>query len=123
MVWQWLELDLALAVHQRQLAEHGGLSGIRDQGLLVSALARPQQIHAYGENDIFVLAAAYGYGIARNHPFFDGNRRTAYVLTRLFLKLHGEDIHHATEQKIVTFERLAAGTLSELELIDWLRKA
>ncbi len=123
MGWQWLELDLVLAIHQRQVEEHGGLQGIRDQGLLVSALARPKQIHAYGENDVFVLAAAYGYAMVRNHPFFDGNKRTAYVLTRLFLKWHGEDIKHSIEQKVLIFERLAAGTLKEPELILWLRES
>lgn len=121
MPWQWISSELALAIHQRQLAEHGGLSGIRDKGLLDSALARPQNLHAYGENDLYVLAAAYGFGIARNHPFNDGNKRTAYVITRLFLKLHGNDMSGTPENRVRLFEQLAAGNISEHELIAWLK--
>ena len=116
-------MELALAIHQRQLAEHGGLSGIRDKGLLASALARPQNLHAYGENDIYVLAAAYGFGIARNHPFSDGNKRTAYVVSRLFLKLHDHDMPDTPGNRVRLFEQLAAGNITEPELIAWLRTA
>ena len=121
MSWQWISTELALAIHQRQLAEHGGLSGIRDKGLLGSALARPQNLHAYGENDIYVLAATYGFGIAHNHPFNDGNKRTAYVVSRLFLKLHDNDMPGIPENRVRIFERLAAGKTSEPELIAWLK--
>ena len=121
MSWQWISTELALAIHQRQLAEHGGLSGIRDKGLLDSALARPQNLHAYGENDIYVLAAAYAFGIARNHPFSDGNKRTAYVVSRLFLKLHDNDMPGTPENRVRLFEQLAAGNISEPELIAWLK--
>jgi death on curing protein len=121
MSWQWISTELALAIHQRQLAEHGGLSGIRDKGLLDSALARPQNLHAYGENDIYVLAAAYAFGIARNHPFNDGNKRTAYVVSRLFLKLHDNDMPDTPENRVRLFEQLAAGDITEPELIAWLK--
>ena len=121
MSWQWISTELALAIHQRQLAEHGGLSGIRDKGLLDSALARPQNLHAYGENDIYVLAAAYAFGIARNHPFSDGNKRTAYVVSRLFLKLHGNDMPGTAENRVRVFEQLAAGNITEPEFIAWLK--
>ncbi len=121
MSWQWISTELALAIHQRQLAEHGGLSGIRDKGLLESALARPQNLHAYGENDSYVLAAAYGFGIARNHPFNDGNKRTAYVVSRLFLKLHDNDMPGTAENRVRVFEQLAAGNFTEPEFIAWLR--
>jgi death-on-curing protein len=121
MSWQWISTELALAIHQRQLAEHGGLSGIRDKGLLDSALARPQNLHAYGENDSYVLAAAYAFEIARNHPFNDGKKRTAYVVSRLFLKLHGYEMPGTPENRVRLFEQLAAGNITELELIAWLR--
>lgn len=121
MSWQWLSTELALAIHQRQLAEHGGLSGIRDKGLLDSALARPQNLHAYGVNDSYVLAAAYAFGIARNHPFNDGNKRTAYVVSRLFLKLHDNDMPGTPENRVRLFEQLAAGDINEAELIAWLK--
>jgi len=121
MSWQWISTELALAIHQRQLAEHGGLSGIRDKGLLDSALARPQNLHAYGENDSYVLAAAYAFGIARNHPFNDGNKRTAYVVSRLFLKLHDNDMPGTGENRVRVFEQLAAGNITEPEFITWLR--
>ena len=87
---EWLSLDIALAVHDRQLAEHGGPTGVRDQSMLESALARPLNQWTYGEDDLCALAAAYAYGIARNHPFTDGNKRTAWVFARLFLMLTGK---------------------------------
>ncbi|WP_340120929.1 type II toxin-antitoxin system death-on-curing family toxin [Methylobacter svalbardensis] len=121
MSWQWISAELALAIHQRQLAEHSGLSGIRDKGLLDSALARPQNLHAYGENDLYALAAAYGFGIARNHPFNDGNKRTAYIVTRLFLKLHDNDMPGTPENRVRIFEQLAAGNITEPELVAWLK--
>ena len=121
MSWQWISTELALAIHQRQLAEHGGLSGIRDKGLLDSALARPQNLHAYGENDSYVLAAAYAFEIARNHPFNDGKKRTAYVVSRLFLKLHDYDMPGTPENRVRLFEQLAAGNITEPELIAWLK--
>ena len=118
----WLALDIALAIHDRQLAEHGGLSGVRDQGMLESALARPVNRWAYGEDDLACLAATYAYGVARNHPFGDGNKRTAWVLARLFLKANGIEIRFAPQDAIDTVLALAAGTLTEDQLADWFRK-
>ena len=83
MTWQWIDAAVVLAVHDQQLVEHGGSAGVRDMGLLESALARPEQLAAYGDPDIFDLAATYAHGIARNHPFVDGNKRTAYVVCML----------------------------------------
>jgi len=117
----WVQIEVALAVHDRQLAEHGGGTGVRDAGLLVSALARPQNQWAYGVDDICALAAAYAFGIARNHPFIDGNKRTAWVLARLFLALNAVTILFDAADAIRTVLALAAGDLSEEELADWFR--
>ena len=121
---QWISDTLARAIHYRQLAEHGGLDGIRDEGMLLSALARPRQLLAYGDPppDVAAMAAAYAYGIARNHPFLDGNKRTAYVVCRTFLIINGQDIEATQEDKYLTFLQLAEGTLSEEELAAWLRE-
>lgn len=115
----WLDVRDALAIHDRQLAEHGGPSGVRDMGLLESALAKPVNAWNYGENDLCAIAAAYAFGLARNHPFTDGNKRTAWVLARLFLRLNESDITFAKEDAIATMQALAAGELSEGELADW----
>ena len=117
----WLDAALALAIHDRQLAEHGGPSGVRDAGALESALGRPVNQWAYGEDDRCALAAAYAFGIARNHPFTDGNKRTAWVLARLFLRLNGTAIAFEQPAAINTVLALAAGELSEHELADWFR--
>ena len=120
----WIADGVVLAIHRRQLAEHGGLDGIRDEGLLQSALYRPQNLLAYSESppDVASLAAAYAYGIVKNHPFVDGNKRTAYVVMRTFLKLNGYDIQASSEEKYQIWIALAAGTLSEEELAEWIRK-
>ena len=117
----WLDANVALAIHERQLAEHGGGVGVRDEGLLESALGRPVNRWAYGEDDLWALAAAYAFGVARNHPFIDGNKRTAWVLARLFLRLNGAMMTFAPEEAIRTVLALAAGELSEEELADWFR--
>jgi len=119
----WVREDIVLAVHLRQLAEHGGGEGLRDEGLLQSALARPQNLLAYGAPppDFASLAAAYAYGIARNHPFVDGNKRTALIIARLFLLLNGMDLVATQEEKYSTFLALAAGELSEEDLANWVR--
>ena len=117
----WIGLDVILAVHDRQLAEHGGPSGVRDQGLLESALARPVHRWSYGEEDSAALAAAYAFGIARNHPFIDGNKRTAWIAARLFLALNGARLRFESEEAIRTMLALAAGELAEEELADWFR--
>lgn len=119
---EWLSLDIALAVHDRQLAEHGGPTGVRDRGMLESALARPLNQWSYGEDDLCALAAAYAYGIARNHPFTDGNKRTAWVFARLFLRLNGQTLSFTPREAIAMVLALAAGELSEDELADWFRQ-
>ncbi|PKP92090.1 MAG: type II toxin-antitoxin system death-on-curing family toxin [Alphaproteobacteria bacterium HGW-Alphaproteobacteria-16] len=121
MNYRFLDADVARAIHDRQLAEHGGLEGVKDEGLLESALARPLNKLAYGEDDPFALAAAYAYGVARNHPFADGNKRTAWVLARLFLKLNDISITFEKTDAIRTMIALAAGELSEDAFAAWLR--
>jgi death-on-curing protein len=120
----WIFDEVVVAIHRRQLAEHGGLEEIRDEGLLQSALLRPKNILAYSESspDMAFLAAAYAYGIVKNHPFVDGNKRTAYVVMRTFLKLHGYDIQASSEEKYQIWLALAASKLSEKELAEWIRK-
>ena len=119
----WLEKALLLAVHDRQVAEHGGSGGVRDEGLLESALARPRQLHAYGdpEPDLADLAAALASGLARNHPFVDGNKRTAHVAYRTFLELNGTELDATDEEKYLTMLSLAEGKLSEQGFAGWLR--
>jgi death-on-curing protein len=118
----WLDATIALAVHDRQLAEHGGDQGVRDPALLESALARPVNRWGYGDDDRCALAAAYAFGIARNHPFVDGNKRTAWVFARLFLALNGLALRFAPEDAIRAMLALAAGELGEEELADWFRE-
>ena len=119
---KWLRIDAVLSMHRRQLAEHGGSDGVRDVGLLESALARAQNIEAYEPHaDIARLAAAYAYGIAKNHPFVDGNKRTALVAMRTFLVLNGFSLDATPADKYLTFISLADGSLSEEELAGWLR--
>lgn len=117
----WLDAADALAIHDRQLAEHGGGTGVRDHGMLESALGRPRNRWAYGEDDPAALAAAYAFGVARNHPFIDGNKRTAWVLARLFLALNGHRLSFEAEDAIRTVLALAAGELPEDKLADWFR--
>lgn len=118
---QFVGSNIAVAVHERQLAEHGGLSGTKDFGLLESAMSRPINKHSYGENDLCALAAAYAFGIARNHPFNDGNKRTAWVIARLFLRLNDVTIAFGKTEAIETVLALAAGDLPEDALADWFR--
>lgn len=120
---RWLLIDVVLAMHKEQIAEHGGGDGVRGIGLLESALARPQNIHAYEPDaDIARLAAAYGFGIAKNHPFVDGNKRTALVATRTFLLLNGFPLEATPADKYLAFIALADGSLSEDALAVWLRE-
>jgi death-on-curing protein len=118
----WLDATIALAVHDRQLAEHGGRQGVRDPALLESALARPVNRWGYGDDDRCALAAAYAFGIARNHPFVDGNKRTAWVFARLFLALNGLALRFAPEDAVRVMLALAAGELDEEELARWFRE-
>jgi len=116
----WIELEVVLAIHDGQLAEHGGQAGVRDRGLLESAMARPQNQFAYGEHSIARLAASYAFGISRNHPFLDGNKRTSLVVAELFLELNGSDLTATDAECVTTFLRLAADELTEEELADWI---
>lgn len=119
----WLTKEIVLAIHDRQLAEHGGISGTRDEGLLESALARAQNVYFYTDNStpsLQEMAAAYAYGITRNHPFLDGNKRTGYVCTRLFLQLNGLDIIATHAEKYLTMLSLSVGDLSQEQLAAWL---
>ncbi len=119
----WINDDVVIPIHRRQLSEHGGGDGMRDLGLLDSALNRPKQLWYYGDPqpDMAALAAAYAYGIARNHPFVDGNKRTAFVVCRLFLKLNNVEFTASQAEKYGTFIRLAAGELTEDALATWIR--
>ena len=119
--WVWLDKQLILAVHDEQLAEHGGLSGVRDDGLLESALARPEHLAAYGEPDFAELAASYGYGIARNHPFIDGNKRTAFVAALLFLAFNDYGLQASDADKVIVMLKVAAGEITEAEFATWIR--
>ncbi len=119
----WVRPDVVTAIHQRQLAEHGGATGVRDAGLLASALERPRNLLAYGDPspDIAELAAAYGFGIARNHPFVDGNKRTALVVMLGFLRLNGVALAAPAQDIYQMIMDLAAGILDEEGLANWLR--
>ena len=119
--YKWLLKKAVLNMHVRQLAEHGGGTGIRDEGLLDSALQRPVNKAEYGEPDVAELAAAYAFGIARNHPFIDGNKRTALVASRTFLWINGYQVTANDADKLKTFLALASGELSENELANWFR--
>ncbi|RZU41551.1 type II toxin-antitoxin system death-on-curing family toxin [Edaphobacter modestus] len=116
----WMDKPEVLVAHSRQLAEHGGSDGIRDEGLLESALGKPHNVFAYDAMcDLPRLAASYAFGIARNHPFIDGNKRTALVVSETFLLLNGIRIVSSPEEKYFTFLHLADGTLTEDELATW----
>lgn len=119
--WTWIEESVVWAVHEAQLAEHGGSAGVRDAGLLASALARPLNLVAYGAPDAAALAAAYGFGIARNHPFIDGNKRTAFVCVELFLVLNNYILQADDANCVSTMLALAAGELPEADFASWLR--
>lgn len=120
----WIGKALALAIHDRQLAEHGGGEGVRDPAMLESALARPQQLYAYGHPppDLADLAASLAYGLARNHPFVDGNKRTAHVCYRAFIALNSGELIASDEEKYANMVALADGDLSEAEFAAWLRE-
>ena len=120
----WLREDVVRAIHGRQISEHGGAPGVRDDGLLASALARPRNILAYWKKtpDLAALAAAYAFGIARNHPFVDGNKRVALVICRTFLLLNGCDLVAPPAEKYLTIVGVAEGHVSERRLAAWIRK-
>jgi len=118
---RWLDTTIVLDVHAEQLALFGGADGIRDLGLLESALARPINKYGYGESDLAALAAAYAFGIARNHPFVDGNKRAAFASIIVFLGLNGYDFDVPPEQATAMFFALAAGEVSEDSLARWIK--
>ena len=119
----WVSKLVVLAIHDEQLAEHGGAAGLRDLGALESALDRVKNLEAYGGNDVDIaaLAAAYAIGIARNHAFLDGNKRTSSVATRMFLRLNGFDFTADQATRLAIWERIAAGALTETDLANWIR--
>jgi len=117
---EWLDIDIVLDFHAEQLALFGGADGIRDRGLLESALARPINKFAYGETEVVALAAAYGFGIARNHPFVDGNKRTALAAMIVFLGLNGIDLDAPQEAATAVVLSLAAGEFAEDDLARWI---
>jgi death on curing protein len=122
MSWRWLDEAVALAIHEEQLAEHGGSAGIRDRALLQSALAHPRNLAVYGDDvDAAALAAAYAFGIARNHPFVDGNKRTAFVVCEAFLLLNGHALVASDEDCVMTMLALADGSFAEETMREWLR--
>ena len=119
----WIDEHDTLTLHDRLLAEHGGAVGVRDQSLLQSALMRPRQLHAYGDKtDLVEMAAAYTAGIVRNHPFIDGNKRTALLATRAFLFLNGYALEPGEEDEVLTMVAVADDSLSESGLAAWLRR-
>jgi death-on-curing protein len=117
----WLDAAVLRAVHQEQLAEHGGVGGVRDAGLFESALARPRNLAVHSRPDVADLAAAYGFGIARNHPFVDGNKRTAFVAVELFLALNGFELQADDADCVLTLLALAGGELDEAAFAAWVR--
>jgi death-on-curing protein len=119
---KWLDRRVLVAAHSALLAEHGGAQGVRDAGLLDSALARPRNLLSYGNPDIFELAAAYAYGIARNHPFLDGNKRAAFLAAYIFLSRNGYTPEMSEAETVVMMNRLAARDLSESELTAWFAR-
>lgn len=119
--WVWVDRAVLLAVHDEQLAEHGGAAGLRDEGLFDSALARPLNLAAYGAPDAADLAASYAVGLAKNHPFVDGNKRTAFVAMELFLALNGRDLTAGDADCVLTMLAVAAGDMDEAALAEWLR--
>lgn len=118
----WLDVRDAIAFHAEQIAQFGGSPGVRDAGLLESAMHRPRNCAAYGKPTVFDLAAAYAFGIARNHPFIDGNKRTALVCCFTFLELNGRTVAAPEADAVLTFMALAAGKLSEDQLAAWLER-
>jgi death on curing protein len=122
MNWKWVDRSVLQLLHDESLAEHGGLSGLRDEGLLDSALSRPVNLAAYGEPDVFDLAASYAVGLAKNHAFVDGNKRVAFLSMGLFLFLNGYRLSVSQAEATVTMLSVAAGAIDEPTLADWIRQ-
>ena len=121
MSWRWISRPALVLLHDESIAEHGGLPGLRVEGLLESALARPLNLAAYGEPDLAELAAAYGVGLAKNHPFVDGNKRVAFLAVGLCLALNGHRLVATQADATLTMLDVAAGTLDEAGFAGWLR--
>jgi death on curing protein len=120
--WRWVDRRALVLLHDESLAEHGGASRLRDEGLLESALARPLNLAAYGQPDVCDLAAAYGVGLARNHPFVDGNKRAAFLAVGLFLALNGRRLQADQANATLTMLAVAAGQMDEATFARWLRE-
>jgi len=121
MTWRWLLDQVVIAIHDEQVAEHGGSTGILDAGLLSSAFARPQNQANYGEPSVFDLAAAYAYGIIRNHPFMDGNKRTGFLAAYVFLNINGWELMSSEAEAVHAVLSLAAGEMDEPRFSNWLK--
>jgi death-on-curing protein len=119
--WRWVNRQVLLLLHEESLAEHGGAPGLRDGGLLDSALARPLNLALYGDPDVAELAAAYGIGLAKNHAFFDGNKRAAFLALGMFLALNGHRLRATQVDATLTMLAVAAGEISEKGLSQWIR--
>jgi death-on-curing protein len=119
--WTWIPLDAVLAIHDEQISEHGGIPGAHDLSGIELALARPRNLLAYGKPDAAALAAAYAFGLCRNHGFFDGNKRTAWVIAETFLDLNGNAVRASDESVVRTVLAVAAGAMPEKKLAEWLR--
>jgi death on curing protein len=122
MTWHWIDKQALLLLHDESLAEHGGSAGIRDEGLLDSALGRPLNLEAYGKPDFADLAASYAVGIAKNHPFVDGNKRAAFLATGLFLYLNGYRLSVSQADATLTMLAVAASEIDEAAFAEWLRR-
>ncbi len=120
--WVWVDTRAIIAIHEEQLAEHGGGTGLRDQGLLLSALMRPKNLAAYETPDAAALAASYAVALAKNHPFVDGNKRTAFVAMELFLALNGLVLNASDVDCVITMLAVAAGDIDETALAEWIRR-
>ena len=120
--WRWVETSVAFAIHDVQIAEHGGSDGVRDGGAIESALMRPVNLALYAQADAADLAASYAYGLAKNHGFVDGNKRTAWIVARLFLADNGHALAFEVDDAVQVMEQVAASEISENELAQWLRE-
>ena len=123
MTWCWLQDRVVIAIHDEQIAEHGGSAGIRDAGLLSSALARPINQASYGEPSIFDLAASYAYGVIRNHPFIDGNKRTGFLVAYVFLSINGWELRLSEAEAFASVMALAAAEIDEFTFSNRLKDA
>lgn len=121
-MWRWIDKQLLVTLHDESLSLHGGASGIRDEGLLDSAMARAQNLEHYGEPDCAALAAAYGVGLAKNHPFVDGNKRAAFLAVGLFLMMNGYRLTATQVDATLTVLAVAAGEMEETAFADWIRR-